>query len=116
MWIIEIYDMETALICSIIDAEWIEKAMSWECKWTDRIKKSKKEKAYISLLECWIIKIEWEKFVFDKDRLAEMNHLWCTLRNEKNKEYSWIWDLETVERYEEMKKFFKKHLWFNKTK
>ena len=27
MWIVQIYDMETALICSLIDREWIEKVM-----------------------------------------------------------------------------------------
>jgi hypothetical protein len=116
MWIVQIYDMETALICSLIDREWIEKVMSWECEGSNWIKKSKEERAYISLLECWIIKIEWEKFVFDQDRLAEMNHLWCKVEEEKNKEYIWIWDYETVEKYEEMTRFLKKYLRLNKTK
>lgn len=116
VWIIEIYNLDTALICSLIEVEWIENVISWECRGIERINKNKKEKAFINLVECWILKIEWEKLVFDFDRFKEMNHLWFTIENEKNKEYIWIWDEETVEKYEMMTKFVRKYLRTNGTK
>ena len=115
IWIVEIYNIETATICSLMIKEWIEKVISWECERTNWIKKSNKERVYTNLLECWIIKIEWDSLTFDQDRLAEMNHLWCEIKKEKNKEYVWIWDFETVEKYEWMIKFLKKYLHTSKT-
>ena len=41
---------------------------------------------------------------------------WTGGENEKNKEYIWIWDEETVEKYEMMTKFVRKYLRTNGTK
>lgn len=106
MGISQLYGFTEAIICWVVDSEWIESIM--ENEHIISFKKTARERAIENLLCCWILEIvDWE-LKFNKDRYMYMNDLWTKVEEEKHSKYKWIWSYKEVSKYEEMEKFVRK--------
>lgn len=106
--IAQLFWFEEAVMCWILDKEWIDKLKEWE--YIKQFKKTKIKRAMENLLCCWILELKDDKLQFNKDRYIFMNELWTKVEEEKYLKYKWIWSYEEVKKYEDMIKYVEKFI------
>ena len=108
MGIAQLFWFEEAIMCWILDKEWIDKLKEWE--YMKQFKKTKIKRAMENLLCCWILELKDDELLFNKDRYIFMNELWTKIEEEKYLKYKWIWSYEEVKKYEDMIKYVEKFI------
>lgn len=108
MGIAQLFWFEEAIMCWILDKEWIDKLKEWE--YMKQFKKTKIKRAMENLLCCWILELKDNELLFNKDRYIFMNELWTKIEEEKYLKYKWIWSYEEVKKYEDMIKYVEKFI------